>query len=196
MAIIQCSQSHYYDNEKFAECPHCAAKKQGKSLAEDSVTVALEAEQIENYAAEYIRSSAPTDHISISTKKEEEKTIGIYDKAGMAGCTAGWLVCIKGEDYGRDFRLYAGFNRIGRSRDSDIVLKDAGVSREEHCSVVYEEKKNVFYIIPKAGNLTYIGEELLEQAKELTDGQVITLGETQLTFVPFCVEARKWAKST
>lgn len=196
MAIVQCSRSHYYDNEKFSACPHCAEQKSGHGVSDDSATVALEAEQVENYAMAYLKQSAPTAHIRVPTQNREEKTISIYEKNGVAGCIAGWLVSVRGEEYGKDFRLYAGFNRIGRARANDIVLTDAGVSREEHCSVVYEQKKNVFYILPKAGCLTYVEDELLEQTKELLGGQVITLGETQLLFVPFCVGERKWTKNT
>lgn len=184
MAIVQCASLHYYDNEKFNVCPHCARlaeKKQEKKPVQD--------EQIESYAMEYIKRNRAE-----VKEGDSEKTIGIYQKRG-ASYTAGWLVCVKGAEYGRDFPLYAGFNRIGRAGDNDIVLTDAGVSREEHCSVIYEEKKNIFYILSKAGNLTYLEDMLLEQAQEIESGQVITVGETQLEFVAFCTGEKRWIKN-
>ncbi len=194
MAIVKCGNSHFYDNEKYTECPHCAELK--NSPNEDSVTVAMVSQerQVENYAAQYLKQSAPGAHVSLSVDRDSEKTVSIFEKKGIKGYTAGWLVCVKGEELGRDFPLYAGFNRIGRAYGNDIVLKDSQVSRQEHCSIIYEEKKNRFYLSPKGGNLVYLGEELLVGAQEIKSGQVITVGETKLEFAAFCIGEKKWAK--
>lgn len=196
MAIIQCPNGHYYDNEKFSGCPHCASLAESMGSQQESLTVALaqEARQVENYAVEYLKNNAPQAAAPASVQREMEKTVSLFEKEGVSKCIAGWLVCTEGEEYGRGFPLYAGFNRIGRSRGNDIVLTDPHVSREEHCSVIYEEKKNVFYLFPKDGNLVYAGEEMVEQAQELTDGQAIAIGETKLEFVAYCKGEKKWEK--
>lgn len=193
MAIVTCQNGHFYDNEKFGECPHCAGPG---TETQDSVTVAMaqQSREVERYAMEYLKRSAPQTHVKISVQEDEEKTVGLYQKRGMEKCTAGWLVCIAGEAYGRDFPLYAGFNRIGRGSGNDIRLNDNQVSRDEHCSVVYEEKKNVFYLTPKGGNLTYVGEEMVHQAQQIAGGDVITVGQTQLELAVFCTGDKKWAK--
>ena len=196
MAIVQCQNGHYYDNEKFNGCPHCAALAEG-GTQQDSVTVALaqEARQVENYAVEYLKRTAPQQAPApAAVQRDMEKTVSLYEKEGVSECIAGWLVCTEGEEYGKGFPLYAGFNRIGRSRSNDIVLTDPHVSREEHCSVIYEEKRNVFYLFPKDGNLVYAGEGLVEQAQQITEGQDITIGETHLKFVPYCKGEKKWEK--
>lgn len=197
MAIVQCENSHYYDNEKYRECPHCAEKARGGG-EEDSVTVAAahQARQVENYVAEYLKRNAGSGrvHVAIPAGEEEEKTVSIYAKRGTAKYTAGWLVCVGGAEYGRDFPLYAGFNRIGRGPENDISLNDMQVSRDEHCSVIYEEKKNVFFLVPKAGNLTYADEELAEQAQPILNGQILTLGETRLELVVYCAGDKRWKK--
>lgn len=223
MAVVKCINSHYYDDEKYSECPHCA--RMAESGAGESVPAALEAQKVGNYAEEYIRKNlagAPgavgvgQDDVcakpaimsqgqefvdeaagmsgSKATEEDMEKTVSIYEKRRISRCTAGWLVCVNGADYGRDFPLYAGFNRMGRNPDNDIILTDIHVSGEEHCSVIYEEKKNIFYILPKAGSLTYLGEEMADCAKEIKGGQVITVGETQLELVVFCIGDKRWPK--
>lgn len=196
MAIVKCVNSHFYDNEKFSECPHCAEHCKSKNTDLDSVTVAMVSQerQVENYAAQYLKQSAPSAHVNLSVDRNEEKTVSIYEKKGISRYTAGWLVCVKGEELGKDFPLYAGFNRIGRAYGNDIVLKDSQVSREEHCSIIYEEKKNVFYISPKGGNLVYLGDEVLVGAQQIKSGQVITVGETKLEFVAFCIGEKRWTK--
>lgn len=231
MAVVKCKNSHYYDNEKFSECPHCA--RMAEAGTGETLPASLEAQRVGNYAEEYIRKNlagAPgaagmqPDFANAGIINQErgyadagirnqgygnaasgaagredveedmEKTVSIYEKRQISRCTAGWLVCVNGADYGKDFSLYAGFNRIGRNPDNDIVLTDVHVSGEEHCSVIYEEKKNLFYILPKAGSLTYIGEEMADCARELKGGQVITVGETQLELVVFCIGEKRWPK--
>ncbi len=193
MAIVKCSNSHYYDNGKFKECPHCARLAAGQGAG--AVPAALEAQQVGDYATAYIRrnlaAGAPGAAGTASAASAEGADA---DREDPCGCTAGWLVCVKGLDYGRSFPLYAGFNRIGRGAGNDVVLRDAQVSREEHCSVVYEEKKNVFYVFPKAGNLSYLEGEMVEGAQELRSGQKITLGETDLEFAAFCMGEKRWPK--
>lgn len=193
MAVVQCKNGHFYDNEKYRQCPHCAAldgkTAQGQQMAE----AISQARLAESYAAQYIRQrrSHPAD-----TKEQEaddEKTVSLYQKRGDARYTVGWLVCVGGAEYGRDFSLYAGFNRIGRSGGNDIVLADAQISMEEHCSVIYEQKKNIFYVLPKAGSLVYVRDSLVQQAQEICDGEVITLGETRLELAAFCKGERRWA---
>lgn len=182
MAVVKCEKGHFYDDEKYAQCPICE-----KGAPEESLTVAIN-RQVENYAAQYVQHHA--DHQYVETDKE--KTIGISSHRAEQKYTVGWLVCIQGTDKGRDFRLYAGFNRIGRGYDNDIVLKDMQVSRENHCSVIYEEKKNRFYLMPEHGNMVYRDKILLQQAEEITEGSVIQIGESELELVVFCRGERRW----
>lgn len=184
MAVIKCEEGHFYDNEKFVQCPHCA-----NGAKNESITVAMSRMQIEDYAARYIHSNSSHQGVEM----DKDRTIGIYAKRGSGKFVAGWLVCVEGPAKGNDYRIYAGFNRIGRGYSNDIVLKeDMQVTREEHCSVVYEEKKNVFYVIPQNGNLVYLNEMPIEGATELCGGEVVTLGESSLEFVPFCKGERRW----
>lgn len=201
MAVVRCSKSHYYDNEKYKECPHCAGAS-GGGIEQESVTVALQSQQVDNYAVEYVKRTSPAANLQNAASGydasrrggDDERTVSIYEKKGVARFTAGWLVCVEGEEYGRDFTLYAGFNRIGRSAGNDIVLKDMQVSREEHCSIIYEEKKNIFYVMPKGGNLTYLDDEIISQAQEIKSGQIITVGDTSLEFMAFCTGEKRWEK--
>ena len=197
MAIVQCENQHYYDDEKFPECPHCVMQAKKGDAGQESVTVALarESREVENYAVEYIKQSSPKVYIHVEPAQEQQKEASTGEKPGVPRCVAGWLVCVREAEYGSGFPLYAGFNRIGRASGNDIILNDPQASREEHCSVIYEEKRNVFYLFPKDGNLTYLGEELAGQAQEIRHGQIITIGGTQLQFVAFCMGETKWEKN-
>lgn len=210
MAVVQCKFAHYYDNEKYEQCPHCAALSEKSAQEQQAVEAVSQARQIEDYAAQYLRqhrvqkqeavphpqtADPSLQKPSAPLREDDEKTVSLYQKCGAARYTVGWLVCVEGNEYGRDFPLYAGFNRIGRAGNNDIVLADMQVSMEEHCSVIYEQKKNIFYVLPKAGCLVYIRDALVQQAQEIVSGEVITLGETKLELVAFCRGDRRWGKT-
>ncbi len=110
-----------------------------------------------------------------------------------ACCTVGWLVCTKGRDYGKDFSLHAGFNRIGRdAAECDIILKDECVSAAEHCAVFYDERKNVFYLFPNADYISYIDGQPAANIREIKSRQTIRIGDTCLEFAAFCEGDKSW----
>ena len=53
------------------------------------------------------------------------------------------------------------------------------------------EKKNKFYLVPEK-ELTYLNGVLLDGAKMISENDVITIGVTELTLIPFCKEGRLW----
>ena len=113
----------------------------------------------------------------------------------MAGVqpVTGWLVCQTGEERGKDYRLHAGKNFIGRSNTMDVVLiDDKTIARNKHASVTYDPKGNAFYVTPEGGNTVYVAGELAGEAVKLSAGDVITIGKTELVFIPYCEEERKW----
>lgn len=110
-----------------------------------------------------------------------------------ACCTVGWLVCTKGRDYGKDFSLHAGFNRIGRdAAECDIILKDECISEAEHCAVFYDERKNVFYLFPNADYISYIDGKPAANIREIKSRQIIRIGDTCLEFAAFCEGDKSW----
>jgi hypothetical protein len=132
-----------------------------------------------------------------SIEKEEEdtgKTVGIFQKSMKLEVVVGWFVCIEGPDKGKDFRILAKNNTIGRSEKMDICLKgDTTISRENHARLGYDEKHNVFHLIPgESENNIYIGDEPIYVPTKLAAYQLIELGETKLVFVPFCNEKFTW----
>lgn len=45
---------------------------------------------------------------------------------------------------------------------------------------------------PEGGNTVYVAGELAGEAVKLSAGDVITIGKTELVFIPYCEEERKW----
>lgn len=100
----------------------------------------------------------------------------------------GWLVCVKGDYYGQSFVLKTGRNFIGRASNMDIVLaKDNSVSRDRHAIVLYEPKKREFLAQPgDSRSLFYLNDDVVLMTERLSKGDILTLGNTKLMFVPCC----------
>ena len=123
----------------------------------------------------------------------EGRTIGIYSGQKGNDYVTGWLVCVKGPEKGRDYRLHHGFNRLGRGLAMDVqIMEDGAISRDCHCSVVYDGKGNQFSLLPGNGTLTYRKGRLVTEPERLEDGDEITAGESSFVLVFFCREGRVW----
>jgi hypothetical protein len=75
----------------------------------------------------------------------------------------GWLVCVAGPDKGRDYRIHAERNFIGRGADMDIaVAGDEQISRKNHAVISYNPKRHTFTIAPgDSHGLTYLNDDEL-----------------------------------
>jgi hypothetical protein len=59
--------------------------------------------------------------------------------------------------------------------------------------LTYDTKGRKFYIHHGGGtNLTYLGDSPVLQPHEITGREVISIGNTKLTFVPFCGPDFEW----
>jgi hypothetical protein len=107
----------------------------------------------------------------------------------------GWLVIINGPGRGESITLGYGLNSIGRAGEERVSLDygDEEISREKHALLTYDPKGRKFYLQHGGGiNLTYIGNDPVLQTVELKGGEVISIGKTELSFVPFCGQNFDW----
>ena len=175
MAIVQCELGHYYDDEKYMDCPHC-----GEDDGDDSLTASFVED--EELAHEKLLAMAGGD-----------KTLGFYQRRMQLDPVVGWIVCMEGPELGRDYRIHAGRNFVGRSYRMDIaIMDDKAVSRENHCSLIYDPKHGDYIIVPGEGTNTYINGESLTEPATLADGDLIGIGDSKFVFIAFCKGERTW----
>lgn len=183
MAIVRCENGHFYDDRKHGECPYC--NKIQNTFEDRTTWHEMEAKQTET-------ESFRIEKMSV-VQADDDLTIGVYSSKKGNDYVVGWLVCVEGADKGRDFRLYHGFNHIGRGSKCDVRLEnDRQISNSTHCSIIYEGKKNEFYLIPEQGHLTYYEGKLLEKPVRLSSYDIFELGKSKLQFVAFCGGDRRW----
>ncbi len=200
--IKRCNHGHWYDTGIHKTCPHCKQESEKlriglNDIEEDDHTISFAEAEIslgEELNAIIGNSKGIPMPEAVNEKSDDDKTIsfGFFGMAAVQPVT-GWLVCMTGDERGKDYRLHMGKNFIGRSPSMDVALvDDKTISREKHCAVIYEPKRNVFYVSAEGGNLVYLNGELLETSKELKEDDEITIGNTTLIFIPFSRGERKW----
>lgn len=175
--MVSCPKGHLYDSSQHTTCPICAGELKGNG----GITVP--------YGHEPIPEPVPE-----SGDNKEDVTIFLTPEGVMTSPVVGWLVCVKGEDAGKDYPLHTDKNFIGRAANSDICLsKDKAVSRDRHAIIIYEPRGNVFFAQPgESSKLYYINGQVVLGNVELHAYDRISLGETELVFVPFCGEHFMW----
>ena len=106
-------------------------------------------------------------------------------------------MCVEGPDKGRDFRLHAERNFIGRAPSMDVCISnDNTISREKHASVMFEPRKQTFWVAPgMASGLVYLNGDVVHAPTMMKAEDVIELGQTKLLLVPFCGEKHSWTPS-
>ena len=186
--MVKCQKGHYYDDNRYDRCPYCENVMKQYAKERNEVTVAKRDVGIS--AAEVGRLVGRKSGLPDA---DEGRTISLYSPLKGNDYVTGWLVCVEGTEYGRDFRLHHGFNRIGRSPVMDVaLLNDKQISRDIHCQIVYENRENLFFLVPSGGNLVYLNREPVYDAAAICTGDVIGIGGTLFQFIAFCEGDRKW----
>jgi len=90
------------------------------------------------------------------------------------------LEVIRGPDKGKRFPLVKTMTTIGRMEDRDIQLTDITVSRR-HC--ILEFRGGRFFIRNESTQGTKVNGELIQQERELNDGDEIEMGGTVIKFL-------------
>ena len=197
MDLTRCSNGHFYDAERFSECPYCNGGTAEKGFTE---TVAYSEEMEATMPMEQMTEPPKPvretleEKISQATLQEEDKTISYGMSAFGSEPVVGWLVCIEGKHFGEDFRITSGRNFIGRAANMDVALTgEKSISREKHAVLLYEPRANIFMIQPgDSKELSYLNDKVILQAEQIKAYDVLMLGETKLMFIPFCGENYKW----
>lgn len=110
----------------------------------------------------------------------------------------GWLVIVGGPGIGQYRPIFEGNNAIGRSSAQRIALDfgDDAISSEEQAYIRYDSSDRSFLFVPNLAktNVVSVNNKRPTGAVELAQMDVITMGRTQLVFVPFCGTEFDWAE--
>jgi hypothetical protein len=110
----------------------------------------------------------------------------------------GWLVVIGGPGLGEYRPIYEGNNAVGRGSNQRIALDfgDTSISSEEQAYIRYDSVDRSFLFVPNLAktNVVSVNNKRPTGAVKLDRMDVISVGRTQLAFVPFCGEEFDWSE--
>ncbi len=129
------------------------------------------------------------------------RTIGKYisnSKGEAIAPVVGWIIGVKGSDYGKPFNLKSGKNRIGRATDLDVCLEEESVSRAAGAVIVFDSKSKEFSILPgESDSLCYVDGSAVYERRILKGFEELEFGDSELNkyvFYPLCGENFEWNK--
>lgn len=169
MSLVRCKNGHMFSSRRYGEtCPYCN----------------MELEQ-KNHSLRYLMD-------------DPDKTVTLMGAEEEVDPVTGWLVCIEGAAYGRDYKIHSGKNFIGRGDNMNIqILGDNSISRMNHAAIVYDEKKRTTYLLPgDSTGLAYVDEEAVYAPVELQAYAIIEMGKSKFLFIPLCGENFEWGSRT
>jgi len=221
MATIKCSKGHLYDSAQ-GSCPVCA--REGSSWnfggAPDDIPATSPAGNWSNFSD--VGETMPGEGFGMPNIGETEPVTNPGFTAGdffsnPSGSTTrlddfeptmaepingvdgfdpvvGWLICIKGPNRGRDYRLHSGTNFIGRSKEMDVCIEhDQTISKRNAASISYDDRSKTFFIQKgEVRNLLYLNGKPVRSDADIVIYDRIEIGSTELIFVPLCGDNFNW----
>lgn len=201
MEMKRCVNGHFYDPSKYQECPYCQGEHANESMT------AVQGQDIGKTMPlpkqEYNAGMYQDDEVTqiLRPKKQKKSAELLADEGteqeeygGSVDPVVGWLVCIAGAEKGKDYRIHAENNYIGRGDTMDIQIhNDATISRDHHAVISYDPRTRIFYFSPGPGrNIVRLNDEGIFMTQKIKARDIIEIGETKLMFLPFCGEEFNW----
>lgn len=110
----------------------------------------------------------------------------------------GFLVVVGGPGLGAFRPIFEGNNTVGRAASNRVPLDfgDDAISSEAQAYIRYDSNDRSFLFVPNLAktNVVSVNEKKPTGAVELKPMDVITLGRTQVAFVPFCGSEFDWSE--
>lgn len=197
MNVTRCGKGHFFDADVNSACPYCnksggVPDKMGISNSDADYSNALTMMEISS-DRELGKQLTQMYAEENNSAADNEKTIGLSFSTDGINPVVGWLVCEDGPERGRSYVLYTGRNFIGRSHKSDVsVYDDKMISRENHCSIIYEPTECVFYIVPSNSTTTMYHGQILRDAKLMENEETFTIGSSTFRMIAYCKKGRSW----
>lgn len=191
MATVLCEKGHLFDDRKHINCPYCAESRPKDELIR---TQANPSGRPGVSGSEISSRHSGNNRLSIERSDTPGPTLSFWQKRAIIQPIVGWLVCIEGKNKGRDYRLYADLNKVGRAPNMDVCIEgDETISRENHCFIAFSRRSRTFNVVPGTGrNLIYLNDEDALSPRKLAAYDRLNLGESSFLFMPFCTDQYYW----
>ena len=191
MEVKQCEKGHFYSGE-YETCPFCFGNQnQEVEIPEWEPTM----------DANVVSTSKPSDISKGNTPPrfeiddiEATTPVFIESYAISHDPVVGWLVCIKGPNRGKSYRLHSGSNFIGRGADMDVCIEnDRQISNTNAASISYDDRTKIFFLERGDGrNNIFLNGSVLRRPEDVVRYDRIAIGASEFLFMPLCGERFDW----
>ena len=138
-----------------------------------------------------LEDAAPRTQLVRGRKKIERETFA-------QDPVVGFLVVIGGPGLGASRPIFEGNNTVGRSAANRIALDfgDDTISAEAQAYIRYDSADRSFLFVPNLAktNVVSVNDKRPTAAVELKAMDIVTLGRTQVAFLPFCGPEFDWSE--
>ena len=183
-----CINGHNYDADEYTSCPFCPPNTANQDYEKTMTDFKKTQAPGEGQFAKTMINEETRDFKSTQSEGKSHPfsrtSIAGDDKAPVAEQAGkrklvGWLVTFSNDEFGQDYKLYFGKNKIGSASGCDVHINDASVSGD-HTTILFRD--NEFLIKDNfSTNGTKINGVTTDEGK-LKDGDEIKLGNTLLKF--------------
>ena len=106
----------------------------------------------------------------------------------------GWIVQTEGAAAGKEYRIHAGYNYIGREEGDIRIEGDDYISSAKDSQIYYDAVTAAFYIshVNGANAVRVNNEPVISGSAKLKAYDILTIGKSRFVFVPLCCEQFKW----
>ena len=180
MAMIRCDAGlHFFNTDQHSSCPFCR-----------KVPIGEETKPV------------PDPEPKPKTRPIRDDSKGKTRRIAPEGMenvdpVVGWLVCVDGPSRGKDYRIRAGKNFIGRGPKNTIqITGDDTISNEHHAIIRFSHKSSEYHFQDDQNtNENYVNDEEVMMPVKLKHGDRLLMGKTLLLFVPLCDENFRWGEN-
>ena len=165
--LMRCNSGHVFSSRRYGNiCPYC------------NVTVR----------------DSQNSKLAESEDGDFDEDLAFAGELEVIDPVVGWLVCIEGPQMGRDYRIMAEKNFVGRAEDMHIqILGDNKIARRNHAIIAYDPLKRETLILPgDSTGLVYRQNTAIYQPTPMNRYDVIRLGDSKFLFMPLCSKHFEW----
>jgi hypothetical protein len=135
---------------------------------------------------------APARTVLVRGRRQIER--GVFERDPVVG----FLIIVGGPGLGSYRPIFEGNNTIGRSKDNRIPIDfgDDAISNEAQAYLRYDSSDRSFLFVPNLAktNVVSVNDKRPVGPVPLQPMDVITLGRTQVAFLPFCGSEFDWSE--
>ena len=209
MDLKKCKIGHFYDGDKYPECPHCKdnvkervtqtneRKRITESKKNSTVTQALGSIEEKRQEREEKKSSSRRPIDDTYVEDIEIKSVEVIEKKIKRkdlGPVVGWLIGISGSAYGHSFELFATSNTIGSSSENVVIIEEAaGICSKSHCIICFDINTLNFYLdYDNSGGKIKINNYSINQNVYVNYMDVLEIGDSTYAVIPLCRDGFSW----